>query len=129
MNLVELELDETLADFEVQDWIDNVFSVQYPGVKARIKKGCSGLCHKKDEWHYVSKGELPETSGKYLVFTGGEPFMLDYDTETKNFGYWCLDVGDNFGVRDTIFETITELDEDKVIAWKEIVLPKEIKEK
>jgi hypothetical protein len=51
MNLVELELDETLADFEVQDWIDNVFSVQYPDIKARIKKGCSGLCHKKDEWH------------------------------------------------------------------------------
>ena len=25
MNLVELELDETLTDFEVQDWIDNVF--------------------------------------------------------------------------------------------------------
>lgn len=60
MNLVELELDETLADFEVQDWIDNVFSVQYPDVRARIKKGCSGLCHKKDEWHYPSKGELPK---------------------------------------------------------------------
>ena len=58
MNLVELELNETLTDFEVQDWIDNIFSVQYPDIKARIKKSCSGLCHKKDEWHYV-KDELP----------------------------------------------------------------------
>lgn len=62
MNLVELELDETLADFEVQDWIDNVFSVQYPDIKARIKKGCSGLCHKKNEWHspdeHIDKDEV-----------------------------------------------------------------------
>ena len=58
MNLVELELDETLTDFEVQDWIDNVFSVQYPDIKARIKKGCSGLCHKKDEWHFVKGGAI-----------------------------------------------------------------------
>jgi len=38
MNIVELELDETLADFEIQDWIDNVFSVQYPDIKAKIKQ-------------------------------------------------------------------------------------------
>lgn len=37
MNIVELELDETLADFEIQDWIDNVFSVQIPEIKAKIK--------------------------------------------------------------------------------------------
>ena len=35
------------------------FSIQYPDIKARIKKGCSGLCHKKDEWHYVKDGDLP----------------------------------------------------------------------
>lgn len=58
MNIVELELDETLADFEIQDWIDNVFSVQYPEIKAKIKHGCSGLCN-KDGWHYPSKGEYP----------------------------------------------------------------------
>lgn len=68
MNLVELELDETLADFEVQDWIDNVFSVQYPDVKARIKKGCNGLCHKKDEWHYVENGNLPKKTILVLAY-------------------------------------------------------------
>ena len=124
MNLVELELDETLADFEVQDWIDNVFSVQYPDVKARIKKGCCGLCHKEDEWHYVKDG-LPKTSGRYLVYTGGEPFILDFDTEVNDFGYWVVSLGDDWGVQDEDFETVKDRGEDAVIAWKEIVLPKE----
>lgn len=47
MNKVELILDETLADFEIQDWIDNVFSIQYPDIKATIKKGCQGNCGDK----------------------------------------------------------------------------------
>ena len=46
-NIVELNLDDTLADFEVQDWIDNVFSVQYPYIQATIKKGCQGNCGDK----------------------------------------------------------------------------------
>ena len=93
MNLVELELDETLADFEVQDWIDNVFSVQYPDVKARIKKGCSGICHKKDEWHYV-KDELPRKSDSTLcelmpVFVA---VKVGYHIETYGT-YWNLKIG------------------------------------
>lgn len=39
MNKVELILDETLADFEIQDWIDTDFSIHYPDIKATIKKG------------------------------------------------------------------------------------------
>ena len=81
-----------------------------------------------NEWHYVSEKGLPKESGRYLVYVGGGEngvYPLDFDTEANDFGYWCLDVGDNLGVRDTIFETVTERNEDKVIAWKEIVLPKE----
>lgn len=125
MNLVELELDETLADFEVQDWIDNVFSVQYPDVKARIKKGCSGLCHKKDEWHYVKDGEYPSKHlESYVVafygakgsFAKGKPCWeeLRWDAE---FSRWVD--------RET-FEDLPYVNtEGIVIAWKEIVLPKE----
>lgn len=47
MNKVELILDETLADFEIQEWIDTVFSIQYPDIKATIKKGCQGNCGDK----------------------------------------------------------------------------------
>lgn len=44
MKIVELKLDETLTDFEIQDWIDNVFNKQYPEIEAKIKKGCNGTC-------------------------------------------------------------------------------------
>ena len=107
MNLVELELDETLADFEVQDWIDNVFSVQYPDIKARIKKGCSGLCHKKDEWHYVKDGDLPKENQEVLVyFTLPDKSKNDVmiaEFENNDFNY---------------------VDLQDVICWKEIILPK-----
>ena len=103
MNLVELELDETLADFEIQDWIDNVFSVQYPDVRARIKKGCSGHCQKKNEWHYVKDGICPTHSNRVLVFTD----------EGVGFGLYGLD-DKKWHTYDAGFD---------VIAWKEIVLP------
>ena len=86
--------------------------------------------NKANEWHYVKDGDLPKESGRYFVYVGGGEngvYPLDFDTEANDFGCWCLDVGNNLGVRDTIFETITERNEDKVIAWKEIVLP-ELKE-
>ena len=87
-----------------------------------FKDGAEFGYNKAKEWQYVKDG-LPKISGSYLVFTGGKPFILDYDTEAKDFGYWYLDVGDNLGVRDTIFETVAERDEDKVIAWKELPEP------
>ena len=92
--------------------------------KASFIKGAEFGYNKANEWHYVKDG-LPKNSGRYWVYTGGEPFTLDFDTEVNAFGYWCLDVGVNLGVRDSIFETVAERDEDAVIAWKEIVLPKE----
>lgn len=87
-----------------------------------------GYKYKENEWHYVKDGVLPKESGRYFVYVGGGEdgvYPLDFDTEANDFGYWCLDVGDNLGVRDTIFETITERNEDKVIAWKEIKLPEQ----
>ena len=89
------------------------------------RQGAEFGYNKANEWRYPGEGELPETSGKYLVFTGGEPFMLDYDAEAKDFGYWRFAGRDYFvGARDTIFKTVAELGEDRVIAWKEIVPPK-----
>ena len=85
--------------------------------------------NKANEWHYVKDG-LPKESGKYLVWVGGVNgvFVLDFETEYNDFGYWCLIVNSaSLGVTDTTFETITERNEDAVIAWKEIALP-ELKE-
>lgn len=93
-----------------------------------FKDGAEFGYNKANEWHYV-KDRLPKTSGRYLVYTGGEPFILDCDTEVNSFGYWVASLGDDWGVRDEDFETVKDRGEDEVIAWKEIVLPKEIKEK
>lgn len=114
MNLVELELDETLADFEVQDWIDNVFSVQYPDVKARIKKGCSGLCHKKDEWHYVKDGEYPEVEKEVLVCLWGSYYIGYYSKNIEENNRWH-------------FEEFSE-ESEQITAWMYLPeLPKESK--
>ena len=94
------------------------------------KNGAEFGYNKANEWHYVSEKGLPKESGRYLVYVGGGEngvYPLDFDTEANDFGYWCLDVGENLGVRDSIFETVAERNEDAVIAWKEIVLP-ELKE-
>ena len=95
--------------------------------EASFQKGAEFGYNKANEWHYVKDG-LPKVSGRYFVYVGGGEkgvYPLDFDTEVNAFGYWCLDVGVNLGVRDSIFETVAERDEDEVIAWKEIVLPKE----
>ena len=78
--------------------------------------------NKANEWHYVKDG-LPKTSGRYLVYTGGEPFILDFDTEVNSFGYWVVSLRDDWGVQDEDFETVKDRGEDNVIAWKEIILP------
>ena len=78
--------------------------------------------NKANEWHFVKDG-LPKTSGKYLVYTGGEPFILDFATEVNSFGYWVVSLGDDRGVQDEDFETVKDRGEDDVIAWKEIILP------
>ena len=92
-----------------------------------FKDGAEFGYNKANEWQFVSKKGLPKESGRYLVYVGGGEqgvYPLDFETEYNDFGYWCLIVNSaSLGVTDTVFETITERNEDKVIAWKEIVLP------
>ena len=94
-----------------------------------LRKGAEFGYNKANEWHYVKDG-LPKESGRYMVYVGGGEngvYPLDFDTEANDFGYWCLEVASaSLGVTDTIFETVTERKEDKVIAWKKITPPKEI---
>ena len=95
---------------------------EYKKTNREIAKDFAALRKQVPQWHDLRKdpNDLPERSGRYFVYTGGEPFVLDFDSETEAFGYWCLDVGDNYGVRDTIFKTVAEQNEDEVIAWCEI---------
>ena len=115
---------------EAEEYTENPKSAWKQGmtcvgsVRQAFKDGSEFGYNKANEWHYVKDG-LPKTSGRYLVYTGREPFILYFDTEVNSFGYWVLSLGDDWGVRDEDFETVKDRGEDEVIAWKEIVPPKE----
>ena len=69
------------------------------------KDGFNDGYNKVNEWHYVKDGDLPKTKKKVLVLLKDvEEPILDY---YRQDGLW------NYAL------------ENEVIAWKEIVLPKE----
>lgn len=78
------------------------------GYEDGFKDGAEFGYNKANEWHYVKDGEYPTHSNRVLVFTD----------EGVGFGLYGLD-NKKWYTYDTGFD---------VIAWQEIVLPKEIKE-
>ena len=123
----KLEESQTLGVYDSDEdyardsgWNDG----EVAGYEEGFKDGAEFGYNKANEWHNVKDG-LPKTSGRYLVYTGGEPFILDFDTEVNSFGYWVVLLGDDWGVQDEDFETVKDRGEDNVIAWKEITLPEE----
>ena len=112
--------------------IENITGLDFQiEVTKAFQKGAEFGYNKANEWQFVSEKGLPKESGRYLVYVGGGEngvYPLDFETEYNDFGYWCSLIScASLGVVDTVFETITERNEDKVIAWKEIILP-ELKE-
>ena len=82
------------------------------------KKGVEFGYNKANEWHYV-KDELPD-EGTYLVIWQNdkgykEIFIMRYEEDDEGELHW---IGGDCEVQD-----------EYIIAWKEIVFPKEIKEK
>ena len=80
-------------------------------------QGAESGYNKANEWHFV-KDELPD-EGTYLVVWQNdkgykEIFILNYEEDDEEELHW---VDDDYEVQD-----------EYVIAWKEIVFPKEIKE-
>ena len=149
-NIVELNLDDTLADFEVQEWIDNVFSVQYPYIQATIKKGCQGNCGDKykeeneqlkqqiekmkaDRWHYVADGDLPKDSETMCIFlssnTYGEGGVPIFNKSNLNyhFGFYSFYMDENGDeTSEPCWYDVNddeEIDPMEVYAWQEIELP------
>lgn len=119
-----LEELQGVLTLQFTDWLNKSIATHW-------QNGAEFGYNKANEWQFVSEKGLPKESGRYLVYVGGGEngvYPLDFDKEANDFGYWCLEVASaSLGVTDTIFETITERNEDKVIAWKEIVIP-ELKE-
>ena len=121
--MFEKEAEE--IEKEAIKWVKDVFpndEFKQSGISRALVEFAELGYSKALEWHFVKDG-LPKTSGKYLVYTGGEPFILDFATEVNSFGYWVVSLGDDWGAQDEDFETVKDRGEDDVIAWKEIILP------
>ena len=74
-------------------------------VKGLLAAFAESVHNKVNEWHYVKNGDLPKSKNKVLVLLKDvEEPILDY---YRQDGLW------NYAL------------EDEVIAWKEIVLPKD----
>lgn len=94
--------DERIS--EVQDFEGNYIDISERIMKTFIDGAEFGY-NKANEWHYVKDGDLPTHSYRVLVFTD----------EGVGFGIYGLD-DKKWHTYDTGFD---------VIAWKEIVFPKE----
>ena len=79
------------------------------------KKGVLDGYSKANEWHFVKDGDYPKKTGVYLV-------AWKRTRHVEEYGEWGFNV-DFFNADEGYFEGSG----DFVIAWKEIVLPKENK--
>ena len=77
-------------------------------IRRAFQKGAEFGYNKAKEWHYPSKGELPEKTGRFLILNRfGEHYfttnVTEYSDDTKMFSCFSMET---------------------VYAWKEIVPPK-----
>ena len=79
-----------------------------------FKDGAEFGYNKANEWHYVKDEDLPKNNTQVLVLLENKRLKTSIFMENK-FTVWNKD-----------YDAYTKL--YNVIAWKEIVLPKEIKE-
>ena len=87
--------------------------------KDGFQKGAEFGYNKANEWHFVSKEGFPNKDDIYLIIRSDGLHLGDYccggdgDIDCQS---WCD------------YPSEEEIQDDSVIAWKEIVLPEEIKE-
>ena len=86
--------------------------------ESAYKTGFQDGYNKANEWHFVSKEGFPNKDDIYLIIRSDGLHLGDYccggdgDIDCQS---WCD------------YPSEEEIQDDSVIAWKEIVLPKEIK--
>ena len=101
--MFEKEAEEYVKDWIVEEDVSDLMQEAY-------KDGAEFGYNKANEWHYVKDGDLPKISGRYLILNCfGEHYF------TTNIAEYLE------GAK--LFSTFSMKD---IIAWKEIVLPKEI---
>ena len=106
---------------EAEKWVENNFhNTEEDYIKA-FKDGAEFGYNKANEWHYVKDGDLP-TDDKDMLMSK----HLILLTEMKGTDYLSVALGQyNFSTQEFCYQHIVGLID--VIAWKEIVLPKESK--
>ena len=126
---------------EAKKWVKENTRIEYsasfgeievePSAEKGFQKGAEYGYNKANEWHYPSKGELPKCDEKtQLIFYVNCYYEMDGETITRKrtvLGYY-----QNSFLNDDIklFVEKSKGYEDEhlpkdVIAWKEIVFPKE----
>jgi hypothetical protein len=100
---------------EAEEWWNNKYRPSlYDNVSEVWQDGAEFGYNKANEWHYVKDGDLPKEFDKPYLCKVNSHFEVGYFMAYKEQP-WHFDE--------------YYLDNEDVIAWKEIVLPKEIKEK
>ena len=103
---------------EAEEWWNNEYSPSlYDNVSEVWQEGAEFGYNKANEWHYEKDGkkDLPRNNTEVLVLLENKRLKISIFMENV-FTIWNKD-----------YDAYTKL--YGVIAWKEIVLPKEIKEK
>ena len=101
---------------EYTDWFWGASPSAQRAIKQSYQKGAEFGYNKANEWHYPSKGEYPKECENVLCY------CKVVDVEFYSIGHTIIG-GDN-KIR---WWSSNRSEELNVYAWKEIVLPKEIK--
>lgn len=111
--MFEKEAEEYIEKL-TEDWNDGEYSFSVDDMRKVILYFAEFGYNKANEWHYVKNGDLPKNNTQVLVLPENKRMKVSIFMENK-FTVWNKD-----------YNTYTKL--YNVSAWKEIVLPKEIKE-
>ena len=83
-------------------------------LKQAYQQGAEFGYNKANEWHYVKDGDYPKEGDCCLLYLGSS---FNCITGWRHLGVWYFEDNRNL-----------KMWQDKVIAWKEIALPKEIEQ-
>jgi hypothetical protein len=101
---------------EAEEWWNNEYSPSlYDNVSEVWQRGAEFGYNKANEWHFVKDGDLPKENIYLVIRLNDENTCYKYCT-----GFWEKE--------ERCFHTLfcNKVDTKDIIAWKEIVLPKEI---
>ena len=124
---------------EAEKWVENnLHSTEEDYIKA-FKDGAEFGYNKANEWHYVKDGDLPNTGTKDYTYIRNYTYIRRRKRYERQFTDYrvikCFVLCQNekgkitaeVGYFDCNKKCFFDKAEGKVIAWKEIVLPKESK--